>query len=120
MRASEVQHRYVVIGVGAIGGCIGGVLARAGVPVVLVARGRTTEVLVAENSTLHTPDGEVVARATRTVEPPMDIAAIRPLLLSSDVDVATLTAGPTEPSREANESWQVLLDVWNSGRIVGR
>ena len=57
---------------------------------------------------------------TRTVEPPMDIAAIRPLLLSSDVDVATLTAGPTEPSREANKSWQVLLDVWNSGRIVGR
>jgi len=63
VRASEVQHRYVVIGVGAIGGCIGGVLARAGVPVVLVARGRTTEVLVAEDSTLYTPDGEVVARA---------------------------------------------------------
>ena len=54
---SRVQHRYVVIGAGAIGGCVGGVLARADVPVVLVARGRNAEVLAAEGLTLHTPDG---------------------------------------------------------------
>jgi 2-dehydropantoate 2-reductase len=54
---SSDQHRYVVIGAGAIGGCIGGVLARAGVPVVLVARGRNAEVLAAQGLTLHTPDG---------------------------------------------------------------
>ncbi|HUO38392.1 MAG TPA: 2-dehydropantoate 2-reductase N-terminal domain-containing protein [Mycobacterium sp.] len=33
------DRRYVVIGAGAIGGALGGTLARAGVPVVLVARG---------------------------------------------------------------------------------
>lgn len=54
---SEVQRRYVVIGAGAIGGCVGGVLARADVPVVLVARGRNAEVLAAEGLTMHTPDG---------------------------------------------------------------
>ena len=54
---TKVQHRYVVIGAGAIGGCIGAVLARANVPVVLVARGRNAEVLAAEGLTLHTPDG---------------------------------------------------------------
>jgi 2-dehydropantoate 2-reductase len=54
--SSPVQHRYVVIGAGAIGGCIGGVLARARVPVVLVARGRNSEVLAAQGLTLHTPD----------------------------------------------------------------
>ena len=54
---SEVRRRYVVIGAGAIGACIGGVLARADVPVVLVARGRNAEVLAAEGLTLHTPDG---------------------------------------------------------------
>lgn len=54
---SKVQRRYVVIGAGAIGGCIGGVLARADVPVILVARGRNAEVLAAEGLTLHTPDG---------------------------------------------------------------
>ncbi len=54
---SEIQHRYVVIGAGAIGGCIGGVLARANAPVLLVARGRNAEVLAAEGLTMHTPDG---------------------------------------------------------------
>jgi 2-dehydropantoate 2-reductase len=54
---SEVQHRYVVIGAGAIGGTIGGVLARANAPVLLVARGRNAEVLAAKGLTLHTPDG---------------------------------------------------------------
>jgi 2-dehydropantoate 2-reductase len=65
---SQDQHRYVVIGAGAIGGCIGGVLSRADVPVVLVARNRNAEVLAAEGLTLHTPDGTFhvpVAVATR-------------------------------------------------------
>jgi len=54
---AQRQHRYVVIGAGAIGGCIGGVLARGDVPVVLVARGRNAEVLAGEGLTMHTPDG---------------------------------------------------------------
>jgi 2-dehydropantoate 2-reductase len=47
----------VIIGAGAIGGTVGGVLARAGIPTVLIARGRHAEVLAAEGLTLKTPDG---------------------------------------------------------------
>jgi 2-dehydropantoate 2-reductase len=47
----------VIIGAGAIGGTVGAVLARAGTPTVLVARGRHAEVLAAAGITLRTPDG---------------------------------------------------------------
>lgn len=53
-------HRYVIVGAGAIGGTIGGVLARAGTPAVLVARGRHAEVLADVGITLRTPDGTFV------------------------------------------------------------
>jgi len=39
------DRRYVIIGAGAIGGAVGAVLARAGIPTVLVARGRHAEIL---------------------------------------------------------------------------
>jgi 2-dehydropantoate 2-reductase len=55
--SAGVDHRYVIIGAGAIGGTVGGVLARAGVPTVLIARGRHAEVLATEGITLKTPDG---------------------------------------------------------------
>jgi 2-dehydropantoate 2-reductase len=51
------DHRYVIVGAGAIGGTVGAVLARAGIPAVLVARGRHAETLAAEGLTLRTPDG---------------------------------------------------------------
>jgi 2-dehydropantoate 2-reductase len=51
------DHRYVIIGAGAIGGTVGAVLTRAGTPTVLVARGRHAEVLAAAGMTLRTPDG---------------------------------------------------------------
>jgi 2-dehydropantoate 2-reductase len=50
-------RRYVIVGAGAIGGTVGGVLARAGVPTVLVARGRHAETLATTGLTLRTPDG---------------------------------------------------------------
>jgi 2-dehydropantoate 2-reductase len=53
----EDDRRYVIIGAGAIGGTVGAVLARAGIPTVLVARGRHAEVLAAEGLTLCTPFG---------------------------------------------------------------
>ncbi|OBI39771.1 ketopantoate reductase family protein [Mycobacterium colombiense] len=56
MPASDVR-RYVIVGAGAIGGTLGGLLARAGTPAVLVARGRHAEVLAADGLTLRTPDG---------------------------------------------------------------
>ncbi len=51
------NHRYVIIGAGAIGGTVGAVLTRAGIPTVLVARGRHAETLAAAGMTLRTPDG---------------------------------------------------------------
>jgi 2-dehydropantoate 2-reductase len=51
------DHRYVIIGAGAIGGTVGGVLARAGARTMLIARGRNAEVLAAAGITLRTPDG---------------------------------------------------------------
>jgi 2-dehydropantoate 2-reductase len=54
---SRDNHRYVIIGAGAIGGTLGAVLTRAGAPAVLVARGRHAEVLATAGMTLRTPDG---------------------------------------------------------------
>jgi 2-dehydropantoate 2-reductase len=51
------DHRYVIIGAGAIGGTVGGVLARAGIRMLLIARGRNAEVLSSAGITLRTPDG---------------------------------------------------------------
>ena len=51
------DHRYVIIGAGAIGGTVGGVLARAGTRTLLIARGRNAEVLSSAGITLRTPDG---------------------------------------------------------------
>jgi 2-dehydropantoate 2-reductase len=51
------NHRYVIVGAGAIGGTVGAVLARAGIPTVLVARGRHAETLATAGLTLRTPDG---------------------------------------------------------------
>lgn len=47
----------MIIGAGAIGGCLAGVLTGSSVPVVLVARGRNAEVLASAGLTLHTADG---------------------------------------------------------------
>jgi 2-dehydropantoate 2-reductase len=51
------NRRYVIIGAGAIGGTVGAVLARAGIPTVLVARGRHAATLAATGMALRTPDG---------------------------------------------------------------
>ena len=51
------DRRYVIVGAGAIGGTVGGVLTRAGLPTVLVARGQHAETLTASGLTLRTPDG---------------------------------------------------------------
>jgi 2-dehydropantoate 2-reductase len=53
----DSDRRYVIVGAGAIGGTVGGVLSRAGIPTVLVARGRHAEILSADGLTLTTPDG---------------------------------------------------------------
>jgi 2-dehydropantoate 2-reductase len=59
----------VIIGAGAIGGTVGAVLTRAGVPTVLVARGRHAEVLATTGITLRTPDGTYHTTVTAASEP---------------------------------------------------
>src|SRR5271169_6589177 len=51
------DHRYVIIGAGAVGGTLGALLARADAATVLVARGRHAEVLAIAGMTLRTADG---------------------------------------------------------------
>jgi 2-dehydropantoate 2-reductase len=63
------DHRYVIVGAGAIGGTVGAALARLGVPTVLVARGRHAEVLKADGITLRTPDGTFNARVDAAAGP---------------------------------------------------
>ncbi len=57
--------RYIVVGPGAVGGTIGGLLARAGYDVVLAARGAHLAALKAGGLTVATPTG------TFTVRPPV-------------------------------------------------
>jgi 2-dehydropantoate 2-reductase len=62
-------RRYVIVGAGAIGGTVGAVLTRAGIPAVLVARGRHAETLAAEGLTLRTPDGTFHTPVTAVSQP---------------------------------------------------
>lgn len=48
--------RFIVYGAGAIGGSLGGLLFRAGYPVVLIARGRHLRALQEDGLTLSTPE----------------------------------------------------------------
>jgi 2-dehydropantoate 2-reductase len=57
LEPGENGRRYVIVGAGAIGGAMGGMLARADVATVLVARGRHAETLATNGLTLRTPDG---------------------------------------------------------------
>jgi 2-dehydropantoate 2-reductase len=70
------DRRYVIVGAGAIGGTVGGVLARAGIPTVLVARGRHVEILAANGLTLTTPDG-VFRTPVSAVSRPEDMRLTR-------------------------------------------
>src|ERR1700734_783276 len=63
------DRRYVIVGAGAIGGTVGGALARAGIPTVLVARGRHAEILSADGLTLTTPDGTFHPPVTEVLGP---------------------------------------------------
>ena len=63
--------RFVVIGAGAIGGVVGGSLARAGADVVLVARGAHGEAIAAHGLRVESPDGAFVVR------PPLGVPAWR-------------------------------------------
>ena len=64
--------RYIIVGAGAIGGTLGGVLARAGIPVVLIARGSHAKVLATGGIVLRTPD-ETCRVPLETASSPHDV-----------------------------------------------
>ncbi len=51
--------RYVIVGAGAVGGTIGGLLVQAGIPTTLLARGEHARVMRADGLTLARPDATV-------------------------------------------------------------
>ena len=58
--------RYVIYGAGAVGGVIGGHLARAGVPVTLIARGEHLDRIRADGLVLDSHTGRYVVEAPAT------------------------------------------------------
>src|SRR5690606_3220176 len=66
---SSEHRRYVIVGSGAIGGTVGGLLARSGADVVLVARGAHAQALADRGLTLRTPDGTFEIGVTAAADP---------------------------------------------------
>jgi 2-dehydropantoate 2-reductase len=81
--------RYVVLGAGAIGGTIGGLLADSGRDVVLVARGEQARVMAADGLRLATPDRVITVRSPVLSE----VAALD--LAAGDVLVTTTKSQDT-------------------------
>ncbi len=104
-----MQHRYVIIGAGAVGGALGGMLTRAGIPAVLVARGRHAEVLATEGLTLRTPDG-TFRTAVTTASAPDDVEL-------SDRDVLVF-ATKTQQLDAALQHW-ADRPVYGQNGLVG-
>ena len=103
------DRRYVIVGAGAIGGTVGGVLARAGIPTVLVARGRHAETLAADGLTLRTPDGTFHTPVTA-------VSGAEQLRLTSD-DVLVFTT-KTQQLDAALQEW-VDQPVHGPDGVVG-
>ena len=103
------EHRYVIVGAGAIGGTVGAVLARAGIPTVLVARGAHADVLAAEGLTLRTPDG--------TFPTPVTAAAQAEQVRLTEDDVLVF-ATKTQQLDAALQEW-VDQPVHSADGVVG-
>ncbi len=95
--------RYVIIGSGAVGGTLGGLLASAGKDVVLVARGRQLEALRATGLVVWTPQG------SHQVHPPVAAGPQDVELRLGDVLVLAVKSQDTEAA---------LLD-WADRPVVG-
>ena len=102
--------RIAVMGAGGVGGCLGGLLAKAGNDVSLIARGPHLEAIKENGLKLVRPDGEFVVQVNATDDPaevgPVDlvlftvktfhnrhvITALKPLV-GPDTEVITLQTG---------------------------
>jgi 2-dehydropantoate 2-reductase len=103
------DHRYVIVGAGAVGGTVGAVLARAAIPTVLVARGRHVDTLAAEGLTLRTPDGTFHAPVAAVSQPEQ--------LRLTPRDVLIFTT-KTQQLDAALQEW-VDQPIHGSGGVVG-
>lgn len=101
--------RYVVIGAGAIGSGIGGLLLEAGVPVVLVARGEHRAAMAAGGLRVLTPERQIVVRP--------DVAAGPAEVALTDDDVLVLTT-KTHQAPAALATW-ADAPVHADGEVVG-
>ncbi|MBO3101294.1 ketopantoate reductase family protein [Cellulomonas fengjieae] len=92
--------RHIIIGTGAVGGVIGGLLAGAGSDVVLVARGRQLDALRADGLEVTTPAGSVRMHPAVAAGPPdVDLRPDDVLVLAvkSQDTVAALDAWADRP-----------------------
>jgi 2-dehydropantoate 2-reductase len=102
--------RYVIIGAGAIGGAVGGLLARQGSDVLLVARGDHGRALIENGLTMRCPDG------TFTVPAP---AVTGPDGVRLAVDDVLVLATKTQQADAAISQW-ADVGVYDGDRLVGR
>jgi 2-dehydropantoate 2-reductase len=98
------NRRYVIVGAGAIGGTVGAVLTRAGIPTVLVARGRHAETLAAAGLTLRTPDGTFHT----------------PVTAVSDAEHLRLTPDDVLVFTTKTQQLEVALQQWVDQPVHGR
>lgn len=102
--------RYVIIGAGAIGGAVGGLLAHAGSEVLLVARGDHGRTMIDNGLTLRCPD------VTFTVPAPTVTGPDGVRLRADDVLVL---ATKTHQADAAINQW-ADVEVYDGDQLVGR
>jgi 2-dehydropantoate 2-reductase len=103
------MSRYVIVGAGAIGGALGGMLTRAGREAVLVARGEHAAALSGQGLRLRTPDEDVLLAVRAATEP----GEVR-----LDVDDVLVMATKCHQVEAALTQW-VDAPVHRDGRVVG-
>lgn len=104
-----MAKRYVIVGAGAIGGGLGGLLVEAGVPVTLVARGAHFEAISREGLTIRTPEQTVV------VQPDL---VDGPALISLTIDDVLVIATKTQQAEAALAQW-ADCPVYDGETVIG-
>ena len=109
MDTSELQARHgamrwIVVGAGAVGGVVGGLLGNAGEDVTLVARGPHLDAMRSDGLRVRTPDLDVVVRCpgspVRSVACAIGAGDIVLLAVKSqDSEVALRRAERSSPTR---------------------
>ncbi len=110
-RPADSRTRYVFVGAGAVGSALGGLLARAGTEVLLVARGEHQRRIAENGIRVRCPDVEFTV-AVPSVTGPEGVAL-------TDRDVLVLTI-KTQQTEAALAQWADVEVRDPDGRVVGR